>query len=98
MIAEICNASPDKNMARVEEVDQARQHVPDHLSTIADDIECCLISLPARRVDIFRAQNSSIRLPHLGQVRAAPILSCLECLRGNRRSGSHRLEATFVAT
>src|SRR5688572_24329883 len=98
MIAKICDASTDKNIAGVEKVDQARQHIPDHLPAIANDVQCSLISFPASRVDIFRPNDASIGLSYLTQNWAASVASCLHRLGRDRGSGCHCLQTSFVST
>src|SRR5215207_9441622 len=79
MISKVCNSPADKDMARIEEVHQACQHIADHLTALADDIERRLISLPTSRVDVLRAE-STVGLPRLTQQGAAPVSSRLERL------------------
>src|SRR5688572_3417661 len=97
MIAKICNAAPNKNMAWIKEINQRCHHIPDCLPAVANDIEGGLISLPTRRVDIFRTDEASIRLSHLTQDGADPIDSGLHRLCSNRRAGGHCFQAANIS-
>src|SRR4029078_3525452 len=98
MVAKICDPTADKNITRVEKIHQTRQHIPDHLAAITDDVESSLIPFPAGCVDIFRSNDSTSRLSHLSQGWAASVASGLHRLGGDRRSGCHGFQAASVST
>src|SRR5215208_1262503 len=98
MITKIRDPPTDKNVAGIKEVYQTSQHVSDHLPTVADNIESSLITFPASRVDVFRAEDTTSRLHHLHQNWAASIASSLRRPGGDRRSGCHRFQTAFVPT
>src|SRR5829696_5395052 len=98
MIAKVCDPAADKNMTGIKEIHQACQYITDHLSTIANDIQGRLIALAARRVDIFRAEESPVGFPHLAQDGAAPVSSRLERFRGDRRSRCHGFKTSLIST
>src|SRR5688572_324102 len=97
MISKVCNSPADKNMTGIKEIDQACQHITDHLPAVADDIERGLISLPACCIDILRAKYSTVCVAHLPQRRAAPVSSRLQRLGCDRRSRRHGFQASLVA-
>src|SRR5215212_492675 len=97
MIAKVCDPSANKNMTGIEKIHQAGQYVSDHLSAIADDIERGLISCPASRIDILRANEPTFGLSDLTQGGADSISSSIYCLRRNRWPGSHGFQTAFVS-
>src|SRR5689334_16930859 len=98
MVAKICDPTADKNMAGVEKIHQTRQHIPDHLAAITDDIESSLIPFPAGCVDIFRSDDSASGLSDLTQGWAASVASGLHRLGSDRRSCCHGFQAASVST
>jgi len=70
----------NKNMTGIKEINQAGQHIPDHMSAITNNIERSLVSLAARYIDIFRPNNPAIGLSHMTQGGAGPVSSSLHRL------------------
>src|SRR5687767_1268467 len=97
MIAKIRNATPNKNMAWIKEINQSCHHIPDRLATLTNDIEGSLISLPTRHVDIFRTDKASIRLSHLIEGWADSIDCSLHRLCSNRRTSGHSFQAANIS-
>src|SRR5690242_700650 len=60
VVAKVCNSAADKNMAWIKKVNQACQHIADHLSTLANNIQCRLIPLAAGSLDVLRQHDSAI--------------------------------------
>ena len=80
MVAKICDPTANKNVAGIEKIHQARQHISDHLAAIADDIQGSLIPFPAGCVDIFRPDDSAPGRSGLTQGGAASVASGLQRL------------------
>src|SRR5512138_3707630 len=97
MIAKVRDPPSDKYMAGVEKIDQAGEHIADHLPAFTDNIQRSLISLPARCVDIFGTENATVRIPHLAQYRTGPVSSSFDCLGGDCRARSHRFQTALIS-
>src|ERR1044071_6714746 len=97
MITKVGDSTADKNMTGIEKIHEARQHISNHLPTITNDIEGCLISFTTSHVNIFR-MDGTLELSDLSQDGAAAVSSSLHRPGRDGWTRRHGLQTTLVPT
>ncbi len=98
MISEICDPACDENVAGVEKIHKPGEHISDHLPARTNDIEGSLIAFTAGCIDIFWREKAAILLQQFRQQITLSLQCSQFCFFGDRRTGSHGLQAAAVAT